>query len=556
MNKLFNKIANVWKRMPHWSALLIVLILGVGVGVGIFYGVWNYKLKSRYQLPTPVAQDNNQPPSQVVVPTSTNDVLGQTSTTQDYLSGPLPFVQKPDNTKLTLDMEWAAKPEFWGIKKALTSVVEAYKDKVSQGDYYKLTEWLDNQNMSESEYGDSKTGTWLLGKVKSGKYMGSALFIRHEGNQSYADTYYRFLVSVDGKQVRLLDLLYTEPGLGDPYDVSTPEERLLFIEAYNLTWPKLKEGNYETSNGKAVEIQESDYKWNNADLLIDWLKHGSETVAPVIGTLKDGRRVYGEPNSPRAYVIDNGGETLNVTSVIPEKSGHLAVTWNTRSLSGRTLGKDYIVPPGGCGSNIWPGTPSDSENFSAENLVSIGTTSEGDQVYILKEMTKSPTVKQVYDWWYMADQSSKPSLEVFTAKYIPIIFWKDAFGRWVYYLDEQFMPAVECGKPVIYLYPTKTTNVSVKLPSFINVTVSDPAYPLRGWNVVAHPDGSLGYADGKTYGSLYWEGTGVNYQSPREGFVVKDGEQESFLKSTLTKYGLNQKESQEFMDFWLPQMKG
>ena len=66
----------------------------------------------------------------------------------------------------------------------------------------------------------------------------------------------------------------------------------------------------------------------------------------------------------------------------------------------------------------------------------------------------------------------------------------------------------------------------------------------------------LSHADGKSYGSLYWEGTGVGYQSPETGFVVKDGEVSSFFASTLPKYGLNQKEANEFMDFWIPKLKG
>jgi hypothetical protein len=118
------------------------------------------------------------------------------------------------------------------------------------------------------------------------------------------------------------------------------------------------------------------------------------------------------------------------------------------------------------------------------------------------------------------------------------------------------MPMAECGKPVIYLYPEKKMSVRVSLPSFINVTVSEPTYPKKGWSVTASPNGDLvSKADGKTYGSLFWEGTGVGYQSPTStGFVIKSGEAKSFLAETLPKYGLNQKETAEFMDFWVPRM--
>jgi hypothetical protein len=134
--------------------------------------------------------------------------------------------------------------------------------------------------------------------------------------------------------------------------------------------------------------------------------------------------------------------------------------------------------------------------------------------------------------------------------------WKDALGRFVLYRNNQFVPLAECGKPVIYLYPTKTQNVQVSLPSFINVTVSEPTYPKNGWNVTAQPNGQLTMKDGSTHGSLFWEGTGVNYPAPTTGFVVKEGNVESFLVSTLAKYGLNAQEIKEFNEFWVPKMVG
>jgi hypothetical protein len=62
--------------------------------------------------------------------------------------------------------------------------------------------------------------------------------------------------------------------------------------------------------------------------------------------------------------------------------------------------------------------------------------------------------------------------------------------------------------------------------------------------------------DGSRFGSLFWEGTGVAYETPREGFLVKDGNVDAFLQSTLAKYGLNEQESAEFRAFWVPRMTG
>jgi hypothetical protein len=62
--------------------------------------------------------------------------------------------------------------------------------------------------------------------------------------------------------------------------------------------------------------------------------------------------------------------------------------------------------------------------------------------------------------------------------------------------------------------------------------------------------------DGTTYDSLYWEGTGVGYQTPTEGFVIKDGNVDAKLKAILARYGLNGTESREFRGFWVPKMTG
>jgi hypothetical protein len=139
---------------------------------------------------------------------------------------------------------------------------------------------------------------------------------------------------------------------------------------------------------------------------------------------------------------------------------------------------------------------------------------------------------------------------------MPVLFWRDPLERWVMLHDVDTSLQAECGKPVIYLYPTKTTDVTVRLGSSIRVTKSEPVYPSNGWQVTAQPNGSLTMRDGTTVPSLYWEGNGVAYRRPTEGFVVKDGEVDAFLRATLAKFGLNDQESSDFRAFWLPHMTG
>lgn len=70
-------------------------------------------------------------------------------------------------------------------------------------------------------------------------------------------------------------------------------------------------------------------------------------------------------------------------------------------------------------------------------------------------------------------------------------------------------------KPVIYLYPEKETEVTVKFNYAGELTCTYPAYN-DGWKVCASPDGTLTDADGQTYNYLYWEGVNsVVYDFPR-----------------------------------------
>lgn len=109
-------------------------------------------------------------------------------------------------------------------------------------------------------------------------------------------------------------------------------------------------------------------------------------------------------------------------------------------------------------------------------------------------------------------------------------------------------------KPVIYLYPEEETQVSVKLTTDGGLTCTYPAYG-SGWNVTAVPDGTLTDENGQTYNYLYWEGkTSAQYDFSK-GFCVKGGDTAAFLEDALEKLGLNRREANEFIVYWLPRMQ-
>lgn len=108
-------------------------------------------------------------------------------------------------------------------------------------------------------------------------------------------------------------------------------------------------------------------------------------------------------------------------------------------------------------------------------------------------------------------------------------------------------------KPVIYLYPTKTTFVDVKIQVPGKIIESDPLYE-GGWkNVEAHPDGSLIYK-GHKYHELYYESSVNKVNPPLKGLVIPRNDIEKRLRDLTTKLGLIPFEQKELVDYWLPKL--
>lgn len=222
----------------------------------------------------------------------------------------------------------------------------------------------------------------------------------------------------------------------------------------------------------------------------------------------------------------------------------------------------------GCGSSNYANVA--DAKVETTDLVKVGTTSKGDAIYELayREYDDIPlaehqkagkldaydSLKQAYDYWVPFAGQSKITYEEFLKQH-PLIFNRDPFGRLIEGLSSQFIPPVECGKPVIYLYPEQTQDVSVKVEPQGGFSYTDPEYG-NGWFVRATPEGELTeLSSGKTYPYLFWEGRGGIYETPKRGFVVSQAEVESFLDDSLAQLGLNAQETADFKEFWLPRMQ-
>jgi hypothetical protein len=110
-------------------------------------------------------------------------------------------------------------------------------------------------------------------------------------------------------------------------------------------------------------------------------------------------------------------------------------------------------------------------------------------------------------------------------------------------------------KPIIYIYPEEETEVNVSLNFNGKLTHTYPKYPKNGWNVKAMPNGTLYDSVGKEYYALFWEGNNSKPFNITEGSVVKGSETVAFLEGVLPQLGLNAREMNEFIIYWMPLME-
>ena len=111
-------------------------------------------------------------------------------------------------------------------------------------------------------------------------------------------------------------------------------------------------------------------------------------------------------------------------------------------------------------------------------------------------------------------------------------------------------------KPIIYIYPDKEMDVNVKLLYKELLTVSYPKYE-NGWNIYAYENGTLidKNTNRELYALYYESNNSVKFKVEEDGFVVRGSDAASFLEEKLEILGLNSREINEFIIYWLPQLE-
>ncbi len=224
------------------------------------------------------------------------------------------------------------------------------------------------------------------------------------------------------------------------------------------------------------------------------------------------------------------------------------------------------------------------KNISSDDLVKIGQTANGVELYGFKDKKFALNKGEYYakiaaagQWFADVNKTSPPDLNQYASKN-PVLVFKDPWGRWVGVGEVDYLLAGGCGKPVIYLYPPKPTQVIIRFARPVNISKAIPFFQDK-WDVLANPDGTLydlqpqltdcgkidytekdsEYAQAAclagTYPYLFWAGQATgDYPETSGGWVVPKSEVSGFLERRLEEIGLNRKERQDMMEYWVQEL--
>lgn len=477
----------------------------------------------------PTIDDNNNTPIDETVPT-TDEVLPE------------------DKTGGTITVEW----NEWPVK---VKYYEVFNDQ-------KVATKLEALSVFQRDWGTMGNYNYLnlldiykVGQIKSGPYEGDSLYIVFLAYQGMGieKLGYRVIKNNNGL-IYLTKYSYSyENGYEKLFDKKNNLITISNLEPQEIITIPNSRIPLERANEDAIQMaDEYDnpkklFLYNNSNYIYRDTKSNCFFVRANDGTA---RKYY--------LKFDFLGGKLEEHSyaALPYKLG---ILWS----NGIQNSDEYIYKPGGCffGCYNYP-----SYIKSVDRLVVIGAGPNGEKFYepkdkntIIAEGAKKGVYQTMYDEHYQffdqaQSKEAKVSYEEFLAGH-PIIYWQDPFGDFMEFRDAKFQPMAECGKPVIYLYPEKEMDVSVKVTPTGGLSISDPYYG-EGWKVKAKPNGEIyNYGDGKIYPYLFWEGFGANYQTPASGFVVPRGKVAEFLETKLPQLGLKENEYKEFMAYWLPKMQ-
>lgn len=306
----------------------------------------------------------------------------------------------------------------------------------------------------------------------------------------------------------------------------------------------------DIGNTQTLYLKNSDI----GHLLIDKATNTKETVIKELGKSKivKSEWVYDDTKLTNiSYFFDTPAHMRVTLSYDPFSEKVSDVSWSM----GNTYGNGSFKPIAkGCGLSSTSITRTDS--LKESDFVGVGKTKAGQVVYQLIDNNYKLFTKtyEEYKEFYSYDATQTILSKDDFSKSHGLVFIKDVDNSWLVYVNDALAPEMGCAKPVVYLYPEKTTNINIKIGA--DVKVSEPLYDKEeGWNVTAKPDGSL-MVNGAAYSSLFWEGPGHGTYPYLEGrgTVVKTSEALSVIESQLYQQGFKNNEVTDFLAYWSDKM--
>lgn len=110
-------------------------------------------------------------------------------------------------------------------------------------------------------------------------------------------------------------------------------------------------------------------------------------------------------------------------------------------------------------------------------------------------------------------------------------------------------------KPIIYIYPEEDMDLTIKLGRTQLLLHTYPKYN-KEWNIHVSKNSNIyDYNTNRNYYSLYWEAIDNSKIDLSKGFVVKGSDTVSFLEQKLSLLGLNEREINEFVIYWIDKLE-
>lgn len=125
----------------------------------------------------------------------------------------------------------------------------------------------------------------------------------------------------------------------------------------------------------------------------------------------------------------------------------------------------------------------------------------------------------------------------------------------VLYFFAHYQRLAVAKKPAVYCYPEQETKISIEVVPNGELKFTYP-YFEQSIDVIAQANGQLNYRDQEldyVFWESYWTGKYVHefYQT---GKVVQKEDYLEFIEASIIQLGLNDKERNQFISFWLPEL--